>query len=343
MGQKTQMIRPALHRQIASVAIVVPPAPSLLSIGAFLDSVTMARAHVQRHYGEIDAILPSHGFGIASFDFVRLEPDAPRHEGIAIPLARDIPEESAHDVVVIVDYDAEAAHIPPHAATRLGQWLRERHAAGALIAASGASVALVAASGLLDGRAATGPWWQAGPLRAGFPRVRFHFRHPRMEANGVLTTAGASADPRAAIDILERIASPNTALWLSRRLLPQHIPEAGEPADDPLLARAQQWLAEHYSTGANVEQLAKALGVSRRTLSRHFAEGAGTTPHAYLQMLRIEAAKRMLERSPFRIDRIANLVGYADAGFFRETFRKRTGISPREWRRAHRSAGSHAP
>jgi transcriptional regulator GlxA family with amidase domain len=125
-------------------------------------------------------------------------------------------------------------------------------------------------------------------------------------------------------------------MWIMRQLSVSPDGACGVP--DSLLERAQDWLADRFSQPIRIEELAAAIGVDRRTLHRHFVKGTGQSPIAFLQSLRIEAAKRMLERTSFPIERIASLVGYTDAGFFRGTFHRSTGKNPRRWRLDSRSS-----
>jgi len=333
--------RPRLSRQVAHVAIVLPPRPSLMSLGAFIDSVTLLRAYIARQYSVIDPVSPSQGYGVAKFDFIRLEDQPPTVEGIALPLAQGIPAEGYHEIVILIDFDEQERAVDTIDITRLGGWLHRCHREGSLIVASGASVLLAAATGLLRSRAATGPWWLAGRLCALAPGAAFDFSRNLVEEGGVMTTAGPVADSAAAAAVMERITSRNTALWLSRRM--GQVQGSVDEAEDPLLMRAIQYLTEHFSTPVNMAELAGSLGVSARTLARRFAQGAGMSPLGYVQFLRIEAAKRMLERSPFRVEVIAGLVGYSDVDYFRRMFRRATGATPRQWRKASAYADPMGP
>lgn len=80
--------------------------------------------------------------------------------------------------------------------------------------------------------------------------------------------------------------------------------------------------------------MAEAVGLSQKALTRRFRASLNLTPQAYLQYLRMEAAKRQLLHTKRRIDRIAGLVGYNDVGFFKEKFRAHTGVTPAAFRKA---------
>jgi transcriptional regulator GlxA family with amidase domain len=332
-------MRPDHLGQIARIALVVPPSAYLTSLGAFVDAAASARQYVHRQYGAIDALPTADRFDVAEVSLLGLSPDRQISSGgVRMLLAGEAKGANRYDMVILVDHAVDEA--PISAPDEFLQWLAEQRGGGAIIAASGAGVGLLAASGLLEGKVATGPWWMAEYLRERYPKVAFEFGVDTTEDDGIYCSSGSTADAAMAIRLLETVTSHNMAQWLERRLLgkgaAEAAGEAGPSPEDPLLQRAQHWLSEHFSRPVRIEELAEAMKVSRRTLVRHFTAGTGMSPIAYLQMLRVEAAKSMLERSPFGIDRIAGLVGYSDVSFFRRTFRRSTGRSPRMWRRERR-------
>ena len=89
----------------------------------------------------------------------------------------------------------------------------------------------------------------------------------------------------------------------------------------------------HYSVPAPVEQMVQRSGVAERTFKRRFSQATGLSPIAYVQHLRVEEAKRRLERTRSSVDQISWNVGYEDPAFFRRLFKRITGITPRAYRR----------
>lgn len=100
---------------------------------------------------------------------------------------------------------------------------------------------------------------------------------------------------------------------------------------DPLVARAQQRMEATLDQGLQLYELAAYLAVSERTLNRRFKQAAGMPPLEYLQNLRIEAAKTLLESRPIGVDLVSRRVGYGDVSTFRQLFKRKTGLSPREY------------
>ncbi len=102
---------------------------------------------------------------------------------------------------------------------------------------------------------------------------------------------------------------------------------------DPLLQKAVAWMLDRPGTALVMDELADAMHVSYRTLNRRFVESAELSPLAYLQALRVERAKELLEGSRRGFEDITAAVGYLDAASFRRLFKRTTGLPPAQYRR----------
>jgi transcriptional regulator GlxA family with amidase domain len=102
---------------------------------------------------------------------------------------------------------------------------------------------------------------------------------------------------------------------------------------DSLIARAQRRMEATLQQGFRLSELAAHLAVSERTLNRRFKQAVGDPPPEYLQTPRVEVAKRLLESGRFGFDVVSQRVGYADLTTFRQLFKRKTGLSPRECQR----------
>jgi len=100
---------------------------------------------------------------------------------------------------------------------------------------------------------------------------------------------------------------------------------------DPLVIKAQKWIERHHTKSIDYDRLAEQFQVSRRTLERRFKKSTGVTPLGYLQQVRVEAAKRLLEEGSQTFDEVTYLVGYEDIPFFRKVFVRLTGLHPKEY------------
>jgi transcriptional regulator GlxA family with amidase domain len=102
---------------------------------------------------------------------------------------------------------------------------------------------------------------------------------------------------------------------------------------DRTIAEAQRWLKANYATPDPLAEATSRSGLAERTFKRRFQEATKHSPLAYVQLLRVEDAKRRLERTDTSIETIAWQVGYEDAAFFRRLFKRLTGVSPGHYRR----------
>jgi transcriptional regulator GlxA family with amidase domain len=106
--------------------------------------------------------------------------------------------------------------------------------------------------------------------------------------------------------------------------------------DEPLTDAAVAWMEGRLATAFSAKQLAGALHVSYRTLHRRFHTVTGMPPLSYLQALRIERAKEILEQTRKGVDQIACEVGYRDSASFRRLFTRLTSVTPAQYRRRFR-------
>jgi transcriptional regulator GlxA family with amidase domain len=106
---------------------------------------------------------------------------------------------------------------------------------------------------------------------------------------------------------------------------------------EPLIQNAIAWMEKHLAHPVTIDDLANAMHTSYRTLNRRFVEITGMTPLAYLQALKIERAKELLEVSNADFETITEKVGYGDASSFRRLFKRVTGLAPVQYRRQFKS------
>jgi transcriptional regulator GlxA family with amidase domain len=105
---------------------------------------------------------------------------------------------------------------------------------------------------------------------------------------------------------------------------------------DAEIQGAQRWLCQHFSLASPVEEMVRRSKLAERTFKRRFASATGLTPIGYVQRLRVEDAKRRLERTDAPVDEISWRVGYEDPAFFRRLFKRTTGLAPGAYRRRFR-------
>jgi len=212
------------------------------------------------------------------------------------------------------------------------------HAEGACIAASCIGTFVLAETGLLDHREATTTWWLAPLFRQRYPHVRLNESRMLVSA-GTVVTAGAAMGHLDLALWLIRTVSPQLSALVSRYLLadirslqapyiiPNHLAQA-----DPLILRFEQWARENLSKGFSLQEAAKALATSARTLQRRCDAVLGKSPLAYFQDLRVEHAQSLLHGNGVDLEAIAAEVGYADGATLRALLRERLGRGVRDLR-----------
>ncbi|QIL79982.1 helix-turn-helix domain-containing protein [Diaphorobacter sp. HDW4A] len=220
-------------------------------------------------------------------------------------------------------------------------WLKTQWGAGALVAANCTGTFILAQTGLLDERIATTTWWLERLFRVKFPRVDLQLR-PVLTETDRLICAGASASYLIqTVHVIERFAGPAIASQCAKAMLidvsqTSQIPYlpllAQKSHSDALVYRAQNWLRSNMTKDVRIAELADTLAVSDRTLIRRFRSVLDQTPLAYLQDLRLEAARALLETSSDSIEAVACQVGYSDTSSFSRLFRHRIGMSPGAYR-----------
>jgi transcriptional regulator GlxA family with amidase domain len=111
-----------------------------------------------------------------------------------------------------------------------------------------------------------------------------------------------------------------------------HVASARQ-VDDAVIGRCQEWIADHYAHAAPVAGMTAYSGLAERSFQRRFKLATGLTPMAYVQTLRIEEAKHLLETTESPVEAVAEEVGYDDAAFFTRLFRRSVNLTPAHYRR----------
>ncbi len=248
------------------------------------------------------------------------------------------------DVVIVPDIDL-ADGIPDHSEWREAcDWLRRQHDAGAVICSVCTGALLLADSGLLNGRDATTHWSAARLLGERHPDIHVCVERvivPAGSAHQVVTSGGSASWSDLALYLIARFFGQEEARRIAKIFLfgdrsDGQLPFAAlvrpKQHEDAIIQKVQVWIAGHYAVAHPVWEMTRRSGLSERTFKRRFRRSTGYAPLDYVQTLRVEEAKQMLETTATRIDGIAREVGYEDANAFRRLFKRLVGISPRVYR-----------
>lgn len=224
-------------------------------------------------------------------------------------------------------------------------WLRTCYGAGSYIGAACSGALLVAEAGLLDGRDATTHWGYCESLARHYPQVRVHPHRALVtagEGQRIVMVGGGSSWQDLALFLIARLAGLQRALQVAKLYLIDWHQSGQQPytvltrhaqTEDALIARCQQWVAEHYDESHPVRGMTRMSGLSERSFKRRFQHATGMSPIEYVHTLRLEEAKQCLESSDTPIETVATAVGYEDASFFNRLFRRKVGLTPAQYRR----------
>ncbi len=222
------------------------------------------------------------------------------------------------------------------AALVLQQWADR----GATMSAACIGTFVLAESGLLDDHDATTTWWLAPLFRARYPAVRLDESHMLVKS-GRFVTAGAALSHMDLALWLIRQHSPKLAAVTAKYLIVDSRPSQSAYVladhlihNDPLVERFERWARTRLAHGFSLDEAAKAVASSKRTLARRMQAVLGKSPLSYFQSLRVERAVHLLKTGNESVDEIAARVGYADGVTLRTLLRRHLGYGIREIRRA---------
>jgi transcriptional regulator GlxA family with amidase domain len=201
---------------------------------------------------------------------------------------------------------------------------------------------LLAEAGLLNGRRATTHWKFGREFAARHPDVRVEHEPLWVKDGNIYTSAGVSASIDLALAWVEEDCGAALAHEAARELVLFLRRPGGQPQVSVSLAsqasaltsirELQIWIAEHLRTKLSVEDLAERMSMSVRNFERVFTREVGTTPSQYLLQLRVEAARRQLERANGSLKHVAAAAGFGNVDVMRRAFVRLLGITPRRYR-----------
>ncbi|GAA4620006.1 AraC family transcriptional regulator [Actinoallomurus vinaceus] len=246
---------------------------------------------------------------------------------------------------IIVPGRSETAGPPPVEALEA---LRDAAAHGTRIASICGGAFILAATGLLDGLAATTHWIAAQQFAEMFPKVDVRPDVLYVDNGQLLTSAGASSGLDLCLHMVRRDLGSAVAADAARLAVAPLEREGGQAQyiahEQPpvprgsLLEPTLTWIEDHLKDDLTLEDMAARCGMSTRTFSRRFREHTGTTPLQWLLRARVRRAQYLLEHTDHSVERIATQAGFGSATAFRERFKRVAGTTPQAYRAAFRGS-----
>ncbi len=321
------------RKNMLTVALLAVQNCMYSSLMGLFDLFSVASFEMQRQSGSADPFFKPIVVGPA-------ERDVADFNGMSIRLDRYFAANESYDIVIAPVIFGELEPLLQDRETI--DWLTEQGRKGACLCSVCAGAFLLAGTGLLAGKKATTHWNLADHFAICFPEVILRREKMLVDEGAFITAGGVSAYLDLGIYLIGRFGSFELAAKLSKFLLidpsrrlqsPYQIFSWNKAHGDGVIKTVQDWLEENSDRQVSVSELAAKARLGERTFMRRFKKATGETPVGYLQQLRIEKARRLLETTSLAVEEITSKSGYEDMSSFRKLFKRQTGLSPSAYRK----------
>ena len=260
--------------------------------------------------------------------------------GVSLSAHCSLAQVTQADLVIVAAIGDPRLRSEPLADSTLS-WLQRCHQQGSQMVSICSGAYVLACAGLLQGRRATSHWAVIDWLAQQFPDCHWQKDAMLTEDGDIACSGGASAYQDMSLLLVRQHFGNAIARQVARSVLidldrhsqlqyASFMPHRQH--QDQLIHSIQDWLQQHACDAVSSEQLAQRAHLSERQFKRRFKQAVQLTPLAYIQALRMEAAKQALENSVKQVEVIARECGYDDVRFFRQLFRRNCGLTPTEYR-----------
>lgn len=323
---------------VHTIAIFAVPGVQLLDVAGPLDVFAEANAQLgKEHYRPLVAGMSA--APIRSSSGARLLPD------ITI---REETDAAIHTLLV-----AGAPHAPdldPSSALR--RWLTERARRARRYGSICSGAFLLAGCGLLDGRRITTHWSVASRLAEAFPKVEVDADAIYVADGKVRTAAGVTAGLDLALSLVTEDLGREVGLRVASQLVMYFKRPGGQmqfsrrgeamPAGRSALQELQRWVATHLTEDHSVPRLAERMQLSPRHFARLFRTEVGSTPAAWVEAIRVSAARDRLDSGQCAPKQVAADCGFSNVDHLRRAFMQHVGVTPAEYRKRHAAFATDA-
>jgi transcriptional regulator GlxA family with amidase domain len=232
------------------------------------------------------------------------------------------------------------------AETDLPAWLRRQAPRSRRHGSVCTGAFFLGTAGLLDGLNVTTHWQHAAELAERFPAAKVASDQIFVQDGSLWTSAGVTAGIDLALKLIEDDHGRDVALSVARRLVvflkrpggqsqfSAHL--AAQVATEGRIQAVQHWILDHLPMDLTVKTLASRAAMSVRNFTRVFREEVGMTPADFVEMARVDSARRLLEDTDKPLQRVASSCGFANPDTMRRAFLRRIGTGPSEYRERFR-------
>ena len=226
-------------------------------------------------------------------------------------------------------------------------WIKTMHQNGSEIASLCSGIYFLAEAGLLPGRSCTAHWNDMADIVQRYPDVNFLSDMVITDQEGIYTSGGAFSSLNLILYLIDKFCGREVGIWASKmfsldmdRISQSHFAVfkgQRQHKDDEIL-KAQTYIEQNHHLQLNIDEIAGHTNMSKRNFIRRFKKATHNTPFEYLQRVKIEAAKKALEKGTQNINLLMYDAGYNDIKTFREVFKKITGLTPQDYKRKYSRA-----
>lgn len=320
------------------VSVLVPIGSIVIdTIIAPYNLLRMANAHYKR--------LKGHNQDFLTIDLVALTKETIQYQGVfSVTPTKTIDEVTQTDLVIVSAISGDLLKgIEQN--QELIQWVKkQRITQDAEVASLCKGAFLLAETGLLHGKSCATHWTAQELFQRRYPEVNLIHEKIICEDNGVYSSGGAYSFLNFTLYLIEKYFGREIAIWCSKiseiefdRIEQSHFmifSGQKEHTDEPI-KKAQLYIENNYAKKLNIDELASIVNMNGRSFLRRFKKATFNTPLEYIQRVKVEAAKKKLESTTQTILEVMYGIGYQDEKAFRNTFRKYSGLSPKEYQRKY--------
>jgi len=224
------------------------------------------------------------------------------------------------------------------------KWIQTQYEEGADIASMCLGAFIVASTGLLDGKRATTHWMGVPYFKQLFPKVKLEDDKVIIDEGRVYSSGAAFSFTSLIIYLIEKFCGRDMAFAATKVFMIQ-VHDSSQHSfsifnlqhnhEDHDIGRVQDYIEKNYNEPLTINGLAEKFNMSARTFIRKFTTITGNTPLEYIQRVRVESAKRLLEKGKLSVEQVCMETGYGDFGFFRNIFKRLTGLTPQEYKKKY--------
>lgn len=221
-------------------------------------------------------------------------------------------------------------------------WLKQHYERGAMLCSTCNGVFFLAATGFLDGQEATTSWFSSPAFRLMFPAVKL-IDEKIIVDNGRTITGGATLSfQNLCIYLMEKYYGRQIGTFAAKLFLVEKgkssqltyaMFNAQKSHQDDEIRQIQTWIETKVAEKLVVSELSNRVALTERTFIRRFKNATGNTPSEYIQRVKVELAKELLEDNRLAVKEVCYEIGYEDQSYFRTIFKKYTGLTPADYKK----------